>query len=355
MRSRVLLTVGIAIAVIVALGATFSTGAFSSTERRDLRVMLDWYKRCVVADVPRCGPSNPPTTSTTAAPTTTTTRTPTTTTITAPSTTTTTVPAQTAMPTRANTGPSNIDGTMTAADFLRTGVCDHKRITDQVRDESGQMLGRTFTIDNCALDGGFYYVDYGRSDNFPTITIRRSSIVQTFFIFSPMRATIDHVYAEGGYWVPCAECGADDHQPNQTIRPMPITVTDSYFYAHLPPASSPYHSEALHVVGAGDGYRFTNTRFSQEGPNNGTQTAALKFTGRNAVFDHDYFDWAGTPAAAYYSMYFEGINVTVTACKASRGIPGGAYEFPDIWSAGNGYSVPPLQGCTDFDTGQPIS
>src|SRR4029450_3891052 len=100
------------------------------------------------------------------------------------------------MPTRANTGPSGIVGTMTAEQFLLTGVCDHRRIVDQVRDESGRMLGRTFTIDNCALDGwarvractftmancpldgGLYYANYGSypDSQFPTITISRSSI-----------------------------------------------------------------------------------------------------------------------------------------------------------------------------------
>src|SRR5689334_15204579 len=72
----------------------------------------------------------------TAAPTTTT-KLPTTTTTKAPTTTTTqpTTPLATAeMPTRANTGPSGITGTLTAEQFLTSGVCDHQRITEQVRD-----------------------------------------------------------------------------------------------------------------------------------------------------------------------------------------------------------------------------
>ena len=67
---------------------------------------------------------------------------------------------------------------MTAEQFLQTGVCDHRRIVDEVRDETGRMLGRTFTINNCALDGGLYYMIYGSYPDsaFPTITIKNSSI-----------------------------------------------------------------------------------------------------------------------------------------------------------------------------------
>ena len=97
------------------------------------------------------------------------------------------------------------------------------------------------------------------------------------------------MYVENGaYWVPCADCGAEDHQPNQTQAQMPVVVTDSLFWKSVPDPSSPYHSEALHVVGAGIGYQFVNTRFVQEGPMNNNITGAIKFTGRDSTFTHVY-------------------------------------------------------------------
>jgi hypothetical protein len=262
-------------------------------------------------------------------------------------------PANAVLPTRANTGPTGISGTMTAEQFLQTGVCDHRRIVDQVRDESGRMLGRNFSINSCALDGGLYYVNYGSypDSQFPVITIQSSSIDE-WIMFSPMRATVDHSYVTGAFWSPCPDCAGQDHQPNQISRAMPITVTNSLFWKPLPPADSPYHSEGLHVVGAGIGYSFTNTRFVQEGPYNGTQTGAIKFTGRDSTFTNVTFDWGGTPAAAYSTVYFEGSNIRVNGCRIARGLA--SYEFPTVWSDGNGYVVPPLTGCVDFDSGAPV-
>jgi hypothetical protein len=279
----------------------------------------------------------------------------TTTTTKPPATTTTTKPvAPSEMPTRSNTGPSGITGTMTAEQFLASGVCDHKRITEQVRDDSGRMLGRTFRIEHCALDGGLYYVHYGSSSDsqFPMITIKNSSIDE-WIMFSPMRATVDRAYITGAFWAPCPDCPAQDHQANQTSRAMPITVTNSLFWKGLPPATSPYHSEALHVVGGGVGYSFTNTRFVQEGPYNGTQTGAIKFTGRDSTFTDVVFDFGGTGAASYATVYLEGTNVRVNRCRVARGLS--SYQFPTVWSDGNGYVVPPLTGCVDFHSGAPLA
>ena len=242
---------------------------------------------------------------------------------------------------------------MTAEQFLQSGVCDHRRIVDQVRDESGRMQGRSFRIDNCALDGGLYYANYGAyaDSQFPTITIQSSSI-NNWIMFSPMRATVDRSYVTGAFWAPCPDCTAQDHQENQTVRAMPIAVTNSLFWKPLPPSTSPYHSEGLHVVGGGVGYSFTNTRFVQEGPYNGTQTGAIKFTGRDSTFTDVYFDFGGTAPASYSTVYFEGSNLRINGCRVARGLSG--YEFPTIWSGGNGYVVPPLTGCVDFDSGSPV-
>jgi len=261
------------------------------------------------------------------------------------------------MPTRANTGPTGITGTMTADQFLTSGLCDHQRITEQVRDEIGRMLGRTFTVDNCAFDGGLYYANYGSypDSQFPTVSIRNSSI-NGWLMFSPMRLTADRVYVTGAYWAPCPDCGAQDHQANQTQRAMPVTVTNSYFFAAQPPPPPyPYHSEALHVVGAGIGYSFTNVRFTQEGPMNNNITGAIKFTGRDSTFRNVYFDWGGTEPAAYHTTYFEGVNIVIDGCHVAKGNAGlSPYEFPTVWSDGNGYVVAPLTNCVDFDTGAPV-
>jgi hypothetical protein len=243
---------------------------------------------------------------------------------------------------------------MTAEQFLQSGVCDHRRIVDQVRDESGRMLGRTFTIRDCDLEGGIYYAEYSDSTNLPTWEITNSR-VNGWLMFSPVRVIASRVFVESGaYWVPCASCGAEDHQPNQTQRAMPVDVRDSLFWKALPDPTSPYHSEALHVVGSGTGYSFTNVRFVQEGPMNGTQTGALKFTGRNSTFRNVTFDFGGTPAASYFTVYFEGTNLTIDGCRIQQGVARPGYEFPDIWSDGNGYVVPSLTGCVDFDTGAPV-
>jgi len=258
-------------------------------------------------------------------------------------------PIDSATPNRGNTGPHNIDGTMSAEDFLRIGYCSHKRIVDQVRDETGRMLGRNFVIDNCALDGGFSYAYGGDIPDFayPHVVIADSSI-NGWTMASPMQADVYHSFIAGATWAPCAACTAQDHQPNQTIRWMPIKVNDSLFWAPAPPPGSPYHSEALQVIGGGSGYSFWNTRFVQEGPSNGTQTATIKFTGRDSTFTRVFFDWGGTPAAAAFTVYLEGWNVTVNGCRVQRGLAG--YQFPSVWSDGNGYSVPSLDYCTDFDT-----
>jgi len=45
----------------------------------------------------------------------------------------------------------------------------------------------------------------------------------------------------------------------------------------------------------------------------------------------------------------------IDGCRAAKGNAGlSPYQFPEVWSAGNGYVVPPLTGCVDFDTGAPV-
>lgn len=356
-RLRVLIPALVGVAVFATIGAAITPG-----DQASLHATMDkfvatsnWYDRCVEPTSGAVTCVAPTTTSSTT--TTTTTAPPATTTTTKPPTTTTTVPAGAPMPTRANTGPSGITGTMTAAQFLSSGVCDHKRIVEQVRDEVAAMQGRTFTLNNCALDGGLYYANYGLYPDsaFPVVTMRSSSITD-WLMFSPMRVTADKMFVQGAFWVPCPECGAQDHAANQTQRAMPVAVTNSYFWVPQPPPPPyPYHSEALHVVGAGIGYSFTNVRFTQEGPPNNNITAALKFTGRDSTFRNVYLDWGGTQAAAYYAGYWEGTNVVIDGCRIEQGYASPGYKFPDVGSPGNGYVVPPLTNCRDWNTGAPIA
>jgi hypothetical protein len=252
-------------------------------------------------------------------------------------------------PNRSNTGPSGINGTMSAEEFLQTGYCTDKRIVDQVRDVTGRMLGRNFVIDDCALDGGFTFSYGGFIPDFayPHVKILSSSI-NGWTMTSAMLASVDHSFITGAFWAPCPECAGQDHQPSQTIRWMPITVTNSLFWAPAPPPGAGPHSEALQVVGGGWGYSFSNTRFVQEGPYNGTQSGAIKFTGRDASFTNVFFDFGGTPTAAQLTVYLEGWNVSVNGCRVQRGL--GGYQFPFVWSGGNGYSVPSLDSCSDFET-----
>ena len=251
-------------------------------------------------------------------------------------------------PNRSNTGPVGINGTMSAEEFLQTGYCTHKRIVDPVRDVTGRMLGRNFVIDNCALDGGFVFSFGGTIPDFayPHVKILSSSI-NGWTMTAAMLAIVDRSFITRATWAPCPECAGQDHLTNQWIRWMPITVTNSVFWAPAPPPGSG-HSEALHVIGAGAGYSFTNTRFIQEGPFNGTQTGAIKFTGRDSSFTNVFFDFGGTPAASHFTVYLEGWNVSVNGCRVQRGVSG--YQYPFVWSGGNGYSVPSLGSCSDWDT-----
>jgi hypothetical protein len=329
---RTVLTALVGALCVIAIGATFSTATFNGRERSEIRAATDWWKRCVKADAVVCPPTTVPT-----APTTTTQPAPVTTTTTKPPVTT-TLPSG-GMPTRANTGPSGINGTMTAAQFLASGSCDRKRISERI-DGTGLMEGRTFTVENCALDGGIFY--QSPSPNMPTVNVTDSS-VNAWVLAGQMRANINRSFIQGAYWTGCPSCGAEDHQAGQTVRDMPITVRDSYFWVPAPDPAGFFHSEALHVVGGVRGLTFLNVRFTQEGPMNNNITGAIKFTGLDSLFDKVWFDFGGTAKASYFTVYFEGINITIKNCTVVRGVAD--YQYPDVWSQGNGYTIPALP-CT---------
>ena len=214
------------------------------------------------------------------------------------------------MPRAGNTGPTSAPTRrMTSAQFLRSRTCRNARITDQVYVQAWSNIGawdRTFTIDNCVLEGGFYWlVDDGGSypvDQYPTITMRNTDILGSMVMLSPVRLTMNHSYvSQGAFWAPCADCAGSRFG---LVRRMPVVVRNSFF-VH-PQGSPPDHTEALHVAGTGQGYRFVNTRFVQRGPMNRTQTGALFFHGGDSTFTSCWFDYQGRVAAAHYTLYVYG-------------------------------------------------
>lgn len=265
-------------------------------------------------------------------------------------------PATGAMPTRANTGPTSApSATMTAAQFLSTGSCRNARITDTVRVEIYSDVSawdRDFSFEDCVLEGGFFWVagvsDYPR-DQYPTISIEDTDILGSMVFVAPAELTMDRSYmSSGAFWAPCADCAGTTFG---LVREMPVTVTNSLF-VH-PQGSPPSHTEALHVAGTGQGYRFVNTRFVQEGPFNGSQTGALFFHGGSSTFESCWFDYQGS-AAAYYTVYVYGrgpgaADNVVRNSAIQNGMS--TYIYP---VATEGLTPATYVGNRDFSSDQPI-
>jgi hypothetical protein len=104
--------------------------------------------------------------------------------------------------------------------------------------------------------------------------------------------------------------------------PVDVAVTGSWI--HHPQGDGQYHTEALAGFGWPRGARFTNTAFIQAGPFNATATATTNWHGADTTFDGCYFGWtAGT--AAYFTVYIEGRNNTVTNSRLEPGLAGHIY------------------------------
>lgn len=222
--------------------------------------------------------------------------------------------AGTSMPTSASTGPTVWPtDSMTAAQFIASGSCANAVIVDQVRVDQFNLPGVpgrwSGTMDNCVLRQGFYWdVDapYGSASDYPALTMTRTDIQGSMVMVSPLRLTMDDVeVTHGGFWAPCGTCAASNFG---LVIPMPVVVRNSLF--HHPVGSPPDHTEALHVAGSGQGYSFVNTRFVQDGPMNGTQTAALFFHGGGSTFNGCWFDdgEASNSDAFYFAIYIYGLG-----------------------------------------------
>jgi hypothetical protein len=250
------------------------------------------------------------------------------------------------MPTPANTGNTSAPTrTMTNDEFTDTHECRNARMTEQLRVESAPPAS-TWTIENCILDAGFFWnVDGYTGTDLPRLTITSVQINGAMVLISAARVTMtDTEVTHGGFWAPCPDCAGTSFG---RVIAMPVTVTDSLF--HHPQGTPPEHTEALHVAGTGTGYRFTNTRFTQAGPINGTQTGALFFWGRDSTFDHCWFDYDDPNPATYYTVYATGTGNHITNSHIQRGITGYIYSNTDLGPLAT------YTGNRDFFTDQPIT
>lgn len=280
---------------------------------------------------------------------------------TSPPTTTTPAPTVPPAPTPTTTGVTEpLTGTMTGDQFLSTGSCDHRRVTGAVRleDWSGnanQGAGRVFTARQCSFDEQVFLLFdgfYGTS-RYPTVDFDHVSIPQGTMLLGGMRGTISHSSIGGGFWSPCPNC---TNTYWDTVRAMPITVTDTLISSIPPPVPDGYHYEALHVMGSSTGLRFDNVRFTITGPYNGTQTGAILFDANEAQFTNVIFDFAGSEPASYYTAYIgrdgPGAHVSVQGCRIERGLAW--YVYPG--GTGNHDSqAASWSGCSDFTDGSALS
>ena len=52
----------------------------------------------------------------------------------------------------------------------------------------------------------------------------------------------------------------------------------------------------------------------------GTQTGAINFSGKDSRFENVWFDFGGTPRAAYFTVYITGDGNVVNGCSIERGL-----------------------------------
>lgn len=268
----------------------------------------------------------------------------TTTTVPAPVTTTTTTtspePAP-IMPTAANTGPvSEPTIAVTPSQAIADRGVSNRVITGDVRveDYGGTGLGSTWTFTDCVIRGNFYFaVDNATADyalnRYPTVNITRCRIEGSFVFIGAAKVLIDDTYVTkgAGMIAPCPSCAGHAYG---LVREMPWQVTNSLFRSVPGNPANGDHVEALHIAGTGQGYSFTNTRFIQEGPVNGTQTGAVFVHAGRTTFDGCWFDDGdqGVSNAYNYAVYLYGTGpgATRNVVKNSaieRGISG--YVYPD--------------------------
>lgn len=275
-----------------------------------------------------------------------------------PPVTTTTAPGPAgAMPTASNTGPTSAPTSSVPADSVASarGVAG-KVVTGGVSAYVG--LGETWTFSDCVIKGSLsFLVDGGSASyalsQYPTVNISRCRIEGSFVFVGAAKVTMDDVYVTNGAGMiaPCGDCAGLAYG---TVREMPWVVKNSLFTSPPGDPNDGYHYEGAHIAGTGQGYVFTNTRFVQEGPVNGTQTGALFFHGGRSTFDGCYFDDGdqGVSNAYYYTVYAYGTGPgagqnVVKNSSIERGIA--TYVYPN--TAADPVIHATYTGNRDFHTG----
>jgi hypothetical protein len=274
-------------------------------------------------------------------------------------------PSSGTMPTPANTGPATEPTqSITPAQAVSARGASGKIITGEFRvdDWSGGYLGTTWNFSDCVIRGSFrFLIDNGSANypvsQYPTINITRCRIEGSFVFIGAAYVNIDDTYVTqgAGMIAPCPDCAGSTYG---LVREMPWVVTNSLFRSPPGNPSAGYHVEAAHIAGTGQGFKFINTRFIQEGPVNGTQTGSLFFHGGRSTFDGCYFDDGdqGVSNAYHYTVYVYGTGPGAT----SNVVKNSAIEKGMSWYVYPGGSNDPVTHATytnnrDFHTKAALS
>lgn len=266
------------------------------------------------------------------------------------------------MPTHENTGPNQpLTGPdITGQQWADSGVCDHQRVVGDVRieDWSGNGGAYIWNANQCEFTGQvFILLDGNYSiDRYPTLNLSRVLMPNGLLLIGGIRANITGSEIGGAFWTPCPDCASTAWDLR---RAMPITVTDTLIFSWPPTTPDGYHYEALHQMGSATGLSFNNVRFYIRGPMvSGVQTGAILFDADQATFTNVYFDYGGTPTAAYYTAYIgRGSDtavgsVTINGCKIEQGMSW--YIYPNGTANHNSVGAT-WSGCRDFFTDAPLT
>lgn len=329
MRSRRITLAVLLVTVAVVSGVHVFPASGQTSGNAAIQIQIDRIK-VALAEIERLVGTTliVPTTATTATTTTT-------------ATTATTVPAP-VMPTAANTGPvAEPTATVPSSQAIAARGVSNKVITGDVRieDYGGTTLGTKWTFADCVIKGDFYFaVDNTAADyalgSYPTVSITRCRIEGSLVFIGAAEVQIDDTYVMqgAGMIAPCPGCAGMAQYG--LVREMPWEVTNSLFRSRPGNPQNGDHVEAMHIAGAGQGYSFTNTRFVQEGPVNGTQTGAVFVHAGRTTFDGCWFDDGelGVSNSYNYAIYLYGTGPgarqnVVKNSAIEKGLS--SYVYPD--------------------------
>lgn len=216
-------------------------------------------------------------------------------------------------PSRANTGPRYALTDLSASQFASTGVCNRQRIHGDVR----LSERKTYTLTDCEI-GGNLFMPSGESDRvlalheMPVVNMDYVDILNSIQATSAVKWNVNHTFIGNqpqftmmAAWVQVNGPYPALFKNTMFFQPFATCVPDAY--EQCPQA----HSEALHVLGFGEGFRFENVNFELEGgpfgfgPGQGGYTGVMNFHAKNAVFDGCWFDF-GSQVATYTLGWIDG-------------------------------------------------